>query len=55
MAWGEANITRFEPRKPADRSEFRGRRAVFAAMDGIWPIYFASLDRDPRPMVLVNS
>lgn len=52
---GDANIARFEPRKPADRSAFGGRRAVFAATDGIWPIYFAILDRDRYPMALVNS
>lgn len=52
---GNANIACFEPRKPADRSAFGGRRAVFAAMDGIWPVYFAILDRDRYPMMLVNS
>lgn len=52
---GEANITRFEPRQPGDLSEFGGRRAVFAAMDGIWPIYFAILDRARYPMTLVNA
>jgi hypothetical protein len=52
---GEADIDRFDPRQPADQSAFGGRRAVFAAADGIWPIYFAILDRDRHPMVLVNS
>lgn len=45
---GEPDIALFEPRQPEDLSEFGGRRAVFAAMDGIWPMYFAILDRVTR-------
>lgn len=52
---GNSGITSFEPRQPTDPSEFGGRRAVFAAMDGIWPMYFAIVDRDGYPMTLVNG
>jgi hypothetical protein len=52
---GNPDITLFEPRQPEDLTEFGNRLAVFAAMDGIWPIYFAILDRDRYDIGLVNS
>lgn len=52
---GDPGIERFEPRQPADTLEFSSRRAVFAAADGLWPMYFAILDRDRHPMMLCNS
>lgn len=52
---GEPDISIFEPRQPEDLSEFGNRRAVYAAMDGIWPIYFAILDRVRYGMGLVNG
>lgn len=52
---GDPGITLFEPRQPDDPDEFSGRRAVFAAMDGIWPMYFAILDRDRYPIGLLNA
>jgi hypothetical protein len=49
----DAGITHFEPRQQTD---FRGqvRESVFATDDGIWPIYFAIVDRD-RVKVLKNA
>ncbi|KOG42472.1 hypothetical protein [Streptomyces resistomycificus] len=53
---GDPDIGRFEPRQPADTLEFSNRRAVFAATDGIWPMYYAILDRDRHPtMTLCNA
>jgi len=52
---GNPAISRFEPRKSDDVSEFGDRKAVYAAGDGIWPIYFAILDRERHPMSLINS
>jgi hypothetical protein len=52
---GDPAITMFEPRQPDDPDEFSGRRAVFAAMDGIWPMYFAILDRDRYQIGLLNA
>ncbi|QGN34801.1 hypothetical protein [Microlunatus sp. Gsoil 973] len=52
---GRADIEIFEPRQPDDPSEFGGRRGVFAAEDGIWPMYFAIVDRDRYPMGLLNA
>jgi hypothetical protein len=52
---GDPGIGLFEPRQPADPLEFSSQRAVFAAVDGIWPMYYAILDRDRYPMMLCNS
>jgi len=53
---GVPDIARFEPRQPADDLEFSNRLAVFAAADGIWPIYFAIADREHLvPMILMNA
>jgi hypothetical protein len=48
-------IALFEPRKSNDVHEFGDRQAVYAASDGIWPLYFAILDRQRFPMSLSNS
>jgi hypothetical protein len=48
-------IDRFEPRQSDDRAEFGNRTAVYAATDGIWPIYFAIVDRRDGPASLLNS
>ena len=42
---GRADIRSFEPRRARDISEFGGRRAVFAASDGIWAMFFAIAKR----------
>lgn len=53
---GAPNIGQFEPRQPADTLDFSNRHAVFAATDGIWPLYYAILDREQHPtMMLCNS
>jgi hypothetical protein len=52
---GQPNILEFEPRQSNDVAEFGNRRAVYAASDGIWPIYFAVMDRDRGVTSLVNS
>lgn len=52
---GNPAISRFEPRQPDDSTEFGNRRAVFAAGDGLWPMYYAILDRDRYPMSLLNG
>jgi hypothetical protein len=52
---GNPNISAFEPRQAADIMAFGNRAAVYAASDGIWPIYFAILDRDQYAMSLTNA
>ena len=43
---GDSNITLFEPRQSNDLSEFGNQKAVYAASDGLWAMYFAIVDRD---------
>jgi hypothetical protein len=52
---GQPGIRVFEPRQSNDLSEFGNRRAVYAASDGIWPIYFAVMDREGGVTSLVNA
>jgi len=52
---GNGGIEHFEPRQSDDIQEFGNRRAVYAASDGIWPIYYAVLDRERHRMSLINS
>ncbi len=49
------SITEFEPRHPHDENEFGNRRAVFAAGDGIWPLFHALLDRERFPHLSMNN
>jgi hypothetical protein len=51
----DPDIGRFEPRQSNDIAEFGNRRAVYAAADGLWALYFAVLDRPRYPMSLVNG
>jgi len=50
----ERNITEFEPRQSNDVDEFGNRRAVYAASDGLWPMYFAIVDRE-KVSSLINA
>lgn len=52
---GNPDIAEFEPRQPQDTTTFGNQNAVYAASDGLWPMYFAILDRDRHPMLLINS
>lgn len=48
-------IEEFEPRKSNDTEEFGNRCGVYAASDGIWPIYFAIVNRERYITSLVNA
>ncbi len=52
---GQADIAEFEPRQSSDVAEFGARRAVYAASDGLWALYFAVLDRERQVTSLVNA
>lgn len=52
---GSPNTIEFEPRQSNDVIAFGNRRAVYAASDGIWPLYFAIVDRERYVTSLVNS
>ena len=43
---GNADIARFEPRQSNDLNEFGNQKAVYAASDGLWAMFFAVVDRD---------
>ncbi len=43
---GNPDITEFEPRKSYDLEEFGNQKAVYAAADGLWAMFFAVVDRD---------
>ena len=45
----DPDIACFEPRQSNDIAEFGNRRAVYAAADGLWALYFAVLDRPAGP------
>lgn len=43
---GDPNIALFEPRQSNDLNEFGNRKAVYAASDGLWAMFFAIVDRE---------
>jgi len=43
---GNPNIALFEPRQSNDLNEFGNQKAVYAASDGLWAMFFAVVDRD---------
>jgi hypothetical protein len=49
------DITRFEPRAPTDLGDFGSQRGVYATSDGIWPMFFAVIDRDRYHGIMVNA
>jgi hypothetical protein len=52
---GDPSITVFEPRQSNDVGWFGNRKAVYAASDGIWSMFFAILNRPAVPMSISNS
>jgi len=51
---GNPNIALFEPRQSNDLNEFGNRKAVYAAADGLWAMFFAIVDRE-RVMSITNA
>ena len=51
---GNHNIALFEPRQSNDLNEFGNQKAVYAASDGLWAMFFAIVDRD-RVMSVTNA
>lgn len=52
---GDPHIIHFEPRESNDLNEFGRQKAVFAAADGIWAMFFAIVDRETYPMSVSNA
>jgi hypothetical protein len=50
-----ASISTFVPRRSFDRNPFGNRKAVFAASDGIWPMFFALVERERYQLSLMNA
>lgn len=48
---GDPGIAVFEPRQANDLGEFGNQKAVYAAGDGIWAMFFAIVDRHRIPSV----
>jgi hypothetical protein len=48
---GNGAIALFEPRQSNDVGDFGNQQAVYAAADGLWPMFFAIVDRDRVPSV----
>ncbi len=43
---GNPHIAVFEPRQSNDLSDFGNQKAIYAASDGLWAMFFAIVDRD---------
>lgn len=52
---GNPTIRRFEPRQPIDLTDFGNQRAVYAAGDGIWAMFYAVVDRTTYAMSISNA
>ena len=51
---GDPNIVLFEPRQSKDLNEFGNQKAIYAASDGLWAMFFAIVDRE-RVMSITNA
>lgn len=51
---GDPEIALFEPRQSNDLNEFGNQKAVYAASDGLWAMFFAIVDR-PRVPSITNA
>jgi hypothetical protein len=51
---GDPNIALFEPRQSNDLNEFGNQKAIYAASDGLWSMFFAIVDRE-RVMSITNA
>lgn len=52
---GNPRIDLFEPRQSKDLSAFGNQKAIYAAADGIWAIFFAIVDREQHKMTVTNA
>jgi hypothetical protein len=52
---GNPNIALFEPRQSNDLNEFGNQKAIYAASDGLWAMFFAIVDRDRFAMSITNA
>lgn len=58
LAWhgsGVPDIALFEPRQANDLNDFGNQKAVYAASDPLWAMFFAIVDRDRYPLSVTNA
>ena len=48
---GDPNIALFEPRQSNDLNDFGNQKAVYAASDGVWAMFFAIVERERVPSI----
>jgi hypothetical protein len=51
---GDPDIALFEPRQSHDVNDFGNQKAIYAASDGLWAMFFAIVDRE-RVMSITNA
>lgn len=51
---GDPTIDLFEPRQSSDLSDFGNQKAIYAASDGLWAMFFAIIDRE-RVQSITNA
>jgi len=51
---GDPKIDQFEPRQSNDLNEFGNQKAIYAASDGLWAMFFAIVDRE-RVISITNA
>lgn len=52
---GDPHIALFEPRQADDLGDFGNQKAVYAASDGLWAMFFAVVDRERYTMSVANA
>jgi hypothetical protein len=52
---GNPRIPLFEPRQSNDLGDFGNQKAVYAASDGLWAMFFAIVDRDRFTLSVTNA
>jgi hypothetical protein len=52
---GNPNIPLFEPRQADDLNDFGRQKAVYAAGDGLWAMFFAVVDRERYSLSVTNA
>lgn len=52
---GNPDIPVFEPRQAIDLHDFGNQKAIYAAGDGIWALFYAIIDRERYPMSINNA
>jgi hypothetical protein len=52
---GNPDINLFEPRQSNDLNAFGNQKAVYAASDGLWAMFFAIVDRERFALSITNA